>query len=144
MDVYANARWDGGNATLTAASALPCLPAIRESSTLTPKIHGQQILRPVRKSKRKTRALFYQNSVRRRHVRLVAACATSSGTSAAGNTEILQKRGPRPLTLRARPDPTYYSGLRGESSRPVPLPPPPNFSKPYREPRNLRKFLGFY
>jgi len=26
--------------------------------------------------------------------------------------------------LRARPDPTYYSGLRGESSRPVALPPP--------------------
>ena len=40
LDVYAIAGWDGGYATLTAASARPCLPATRESSTLTLKIHG--------------------------------------------------------------------------------------------------------
>jgi len=38
----------------------------------------------------------------------------------------------------------YCVSGRGEGSIPVPLPPPLDFRKPYREPRNLREFRGFY
>ena len=42
------------------------------------------------------------------------------------------------------PDFPNRRSFRGEGSSPVALPPPSNFSKPYREPRNRRDFRGFY